>query len=184
MNAENIENYLFQLGQELARSGVKKPMHILLIGGAYMLLLAHAPRSTDDIDFFWLEEEEEPLQQAIYALRDAVQVVAENNKLDIDWFNYMTHLLMYDQVTIPRGKLWKRFGPLHIHVPPKEYILALKIIAGREKDLKDSRILLQQMKISTRQQAQQLLDRYILPATQEMNAGDIENSLGELFGKE
>ena len=73
MNAENIENYLFQLGQELARSGVKKPMHILLIGGAYMLLLAHAPRSTDDIDFFWLEEEEEPLHAQAAAFPTRIQ---------------------------------------------------------------------------------------------------------------
>jgi hypothetical protein len=25
------------------------------------------------------------------------------------------------------GKLWKRFGPLHVYASPREYILALKI---------------------------------------------------------
>jgi hypothetical protein len=183
MKAEDIENYLSQLGRELTRAGVQKPFHVLMIGGAYMLLLVHAPRSTDDVDIFWLEEDENALNQAIYVLRNAVHTVAEKNKLEIDWFNYMTHLLMYDQVIIPRGKLWRQYGPLQIRVPPKEYILALKILAGREKDIKDSTILLQKMNIKTRQQAQQLLDRYILSATQEIKAEDIERSLDELFGE-
>ena len=181
MKAEEIEDYLSQLGQELVSAGVQEAIHILMIGGAYMLLVANAPRSTDDVDFFWLEEEDRTLEQGIYALRDAVQVVARRNKLEIDWFNYMTHLLMYDQVIVPKGKLWKCFGPLHIHVPSKEYILALKIIAGRDKDIEDSKILLQQTQVKTRQQAQQLLDDYIPSLTQEINTDGIERSLKSLF---
>lgn len=181
MQAEDIERYLVELGEELSKGGVQKPIHILLIGGAYMLLLLHSPRTTDDVDFFWLEEEEATLEQAIYALRDGVQAVAEKHQLEIDWFNYMTHLLMYDQVNIPKGKLWKRFGPLHVHVPPKEYILALKIVAGREKDITDSKLLLRQTNVKTRQQAWQLLNRYIFPLTLEKNAEEIEQSLDELF---
>jgi hypothetical protein len=76
-----------------------------------MMLLANAPRSTDDVDIFWLEDEE-TLQQALRALRDAVHTVAERNALGPDWLNYLTQLLMYDQIHIPKGKLWRRFGPL------------------------------------------------------------------------
>ena len=72
MQAKDIEKYLAQLGQELANQGVQKPIRVLIIGGAYMLLLANAQRSTDDIDIFWLEEED-ALQRAIYALREGVQ---------------------------------------------------------------------------------------------------------------
>lgn len=166
MKAEEIEDYLSQLGQELVNAGIEEPLHILIIGGAYMLLVANAPRSTDDVDFFWLEEDDKTLEQGIYALRDAVRAVADRNELEIDWFNYMTHLLMYDQVVVPKGKLWKCFGPLCVYIPSREYILALKIIAGRDKDIEDSKILLQQAKIKTRQQAQKLLDRYIPSLTQ------------------
>ena len=88
---------------------------------------------------------------------------------------------MYDVVKIPRGTLWKRFGPLHIYVPPKTYILALKILAGREKDIEDSRLLLRSVKVRTRSQARLLLDRYISPAAQAANAEDIERTLEELF---
>jgi len=58
MKAEDIENYLSQLGQELLTRGIEEPIHLLLVGGAYMLLLTTTPRNTDDIDIFWLEEEE------------------------------------------------------------------------------------------------------------------------------
>jgi len=65
-----------------------------------------------------------------------------------------------------------------------EYILALKITAGRQKDLDDCAILLPNTTIRTRQQAQQLLDRYILPGGQQKNAESIENALNRLFGRE
>jgi hypothetical protein len=88
---------------------------------------------------------------------------------------------MQNDVLIPHGKLWKQFGPLHVHIPPREYILALKIMAGRDKDLVDCAILLPQTNIKTREQARQLLDQYILPEAQESHAEQIEDSLNKLF---
>ncbi len=49
-------------------------------------------------------------------------------------------MLLFDEVIVPDGKLWKRFGPLHVYAPASEYILALKITAGRQKDLDDCAI--------------------------------------------
>ena len=184
MQAQDIEKYLSQLGQELVKLGVDRPIRVLMIGGAYMMLLADAPRSTDDVDIFWLEhEDEETLQQALRALRDAVQLVAQKNGLGLSWLNYLTQLLLYDQVHMPKGRLWRRYGPLHLYIPPKEYILALKFLAGREKDIEDCRILLPQTKVKTRRQARRLLERYVFPDAQTKNAEQIENTLDELFGK-
>jgi hypothetical protein len=183
MKLREIEKYLAELGKELDRQGIKKPIRILMIGGAYMMLLAKAPRTTDDIDIFWLEEGEE-FQRSFPTLRDSVHTIAEKYELAPNWFNYLTQMLIYDQIVIPKGKLWKRYGPLHIYAPPKEYILALKILAGRDKDIADCVILLPQTKIKTRQQAQQLLDRYILPTARENNADQIEDSLNKLFEKQ
>ncbi|MBV9688813.1 MAG: hypothetical protein JO202_03775 [Ktedonobacteraceae bacterium] len=183
MKAEDIENYLSQLGQELAKQGIQEPIHLLLIGGAYMLLLASSPRNTDDIDIFWLEEEE-GLQRALRPLQEGVSAVAQVNQINPDWLNYMTQLLMYDLVIVPEGNLWKTYGPLHIYAPPQEYILALKMFAGREKDIEDCKILLQQIEISSRQQAQSLLERYILPDARQNNSETIARSLDTLFGKQ
>jgi hypothetical protein len=137
MKAEDIERYLSQLGQELQKRGIQRPIHLLIIGGAYML----------------------------------------------PWLNYLTQLLMYDMVIIPDGKPWKMYGPIHIYVPSPEYILALKIFAGREKDIEDCKILLQQGTITTREQALKSLERYILPDALQQNTETVEKSLDTLFGK-
>src|SRR3989441_5166298 len=182
MEAGDIERYLAELGAELKNRGLKKPVRVLLIGGAYMLLLANAPRSTKDIDIFWLDED--GLQRAYAPLRESVQVIKRKHDLDADWLNYLAQMLMYDEVIVPEGKLWKRYGPLHVYAPPKEYILALKILAGRDQDLADCRILLPQTHIRTRQQAQRVLNRYILPEAQQDEAETIASSLDVLFGSE
>lgn len=182
MEAGDIERYLAELGTELKNRGLKKPIRVLLIGGAYMLLLANAPRSTKDIDIFWLDED--GLQRTYASLRESVQVIKQKYDLDADWLNYLAQMLMYDEILVPVGKLWKRFGPLHIYAPSAEYILALKITAGRQKDLEDCAILLPKTTIRTRQQAQRILDRYILPDGQQRNAERIENALDQLFGRE
>jgi hypothetical protein len=183
MKAEDIESYLSQLGQELLKRSIREPVHVLLIGGAYMLLLTNTSRNTDDVDIFWLEEEE-GLQRALRPLQESVIAVAQANQISRNWLNYMTHLLMYDLVVIPGGNLWKSYGPLYIYAPPEEYILALKIFAGRDKDIEDCKVLLHQVKADTRQQAQMLLDRYILPDAQQNNAEIIARSLDLLFGQQ
>ena len=183
MQSQEIEHYLAELGAALQSQGINKPIRMLLIGGAYMILLANAPRPTDDIDVFWVEESED-FRKARLALRDGVQSIASKYALPANWFNYLTQMLIYDKIIMPRGKLWKRYGPLQVYVPPKEYILALKIMAGREKDIADCRILLPQTHIRTRQQAQGVLDRYILPDAQQDEAETIEYSLNVLFESE
>lgn len=179
MDAHEIEKYLTELGTELKKHGIKKPIRVMLIGGAYMLLLKNAPRITNDIDIFWLEED--ALQQVFNPLRESVQAITNRYALRGDWFNYLAQILMQDEVIVPNGKLWKRYGLLHVYAPKAEYILALKIAAGRDKDLDDCAILLPQTNIRTRQQAQKLLDQYILPEGQEKNAEQIERSLNRLF---
>lgn len=182
MEAGDIERYLAELGAELKNRGIKKPVRILLIGGAYMLLLANASRSTKDIDIFWLDED--GLQRAYAPLRESVQAIKQKYNLEADWLNYLAQMLMYDEVLVPDGALWKRFGPLHVYAPEVEYILALKITAGRQKDLEDCAILLPKTKIRTREQAQQVLDRYILSGGQQKNIERIENALNRLFGRD
>lgn len=93
-------------------------------------------------------------------------------------------MLIYDKIIMPRGKLWKRYEPLHVYVPPKEYMLALKILAGRDKDIADCRVFLPQTNIRIRQQVQKVLDRYILPEAQKDEAETIEYSLNVLLGSE
>jgi hypothetical protein len=144
MDAHEIETCLAELGTELGKRGIKRPISMMLIGGAYMLLLAGAPRTTGDIDIFWLEED--AVQELRSTLSEGVVTITRRHALRPDWFNFLTQILMQNYIIVPDGVLWKRFGPLHIYAPPTEYILALKIVAGREKDLDDCAILLPQVR--------------------------------------
>jgi hypothetical protein len=179
MEARDIKRYLADLGAALKNRGVKKPLRMMLIGGAYMLLLEHAPRSTEDIDIFWLEED------AFESMREVLSAcmleVARKHMLPPNWFNFLTQVILMHDIYIPDGTLWKRFGPLYIYIPPREYILALKMTAGRPKDLDDCAILLPKTAIQTIEQAQELLNKYILSEAQEEHGEQIEKSLDILF---
>ncbi len=98
-----------------------------------MLLLENASRTTNDIDIFWLEEE--AFRQTRIILSESVLAITRRYTLRPDWFNFLTQILLQNDVIIPHGKLWKRYGPLHIYIPPKEYMLALKIMAQIENSL-------------------------------------------------
>src|SRR5258708_28216245 len=179
MEARDIKRYLADLGAALKNRGVKTPLRMMLIGGAYMLLLEHAPRSTEDIDIFWLEED--ALERMREVLSACMTEVARKHMLPPNWFNFLTQVILMHDIYIPDGTLWKRFGPLHIYIPPREYILALKMTAGRPKDLDDCAILLARTSIKTVEQAQELLNRYILPEAQEEHADKIVKSLDTIF---
>ncbi len=57
MQAQEIEHYLAELGAALQDQGIVKPVRLLLIGGAYMMLLADAQ-----------QEEAAPIQYALDVL--------------------------------------------------------------------------------------------------------------------
>lgn len=81
---------------------------------------------------------------------------------------------------MPEGVLWRTYAVLEVHIPPSEYILALKLLAGRQKDEEDIQTLCQLLRIRTRQQAQKLVDRYI-PNRQVQQINDLDEKLDNLF---
>ncbi len=82
--------------------------------------------------------------------------------------------------TAPEGTLWRTYGMLAVYVPPSDYILALKLFAGRPKDREDIASLCQLLQIQTRAQAQQLVDRSI-PNKQVQQLNHLEDTLDEWF---
>jgi hypothetical protein len=75
--------------------------------------------------------------------------------------------------------LWREYPHLHIYVPSAEYILALKLLAGREKDEDDILTLCETLHISSREQAQSLVDRYA--NSQWQNECSLQVTLDALF---
>jgi hypothetical protein len=180
MHAQEIESYLVELGQELQRLGVQHPIRILLVGGAFMLTQIQNRASTNDIDVLLIDGEDSTTSPRYQTFRAAVRAVARKNKLPSNWLNDIMGDFLRDTGTAPEGTLWRTYTMLEVYIPPSDYILALKVFAGRPKDRDDIESLCQQLQIRTREQAQQLVDRYI-PNTQVQQLNQLDETLDELF---
>jgi len=72
MQAQEIEGYLAELGQELQNRGVQHPIRVLLVGGAFMLTQIHNRPSTNDVDVLHKDVESSansPLSQSVCRIR-------------------------------------------------------------------------------------------------------------------
>ncbi len=180
MQANEIEMYLAELGQELQNQGVQRPIRVLLVGGAFMLTQLHSRATTNDVDVI-LKDVDDPLTSPLYrSFKNAVRVVATHNNIPIIWLNDVIGDFLKDSSAVPEGTLWRQFAILEVYVPASEYILALKLLAGRQKDQNDILVLCQNLQIQTRAQAQHLLDKYI-PNKQVQQINNIEVTLDRFF---
>ena len=162
MDAKDIERYLELVGRELERRDQQEPIELMLIGGGYILTQVRGGRTvTQDVDVVWLEPEFWAGLRELRRFEMAVHYIAITEGLDPKWLNTDPHEFVMAAVDMPELKLWKQFGPLMIYIPPKDLILALKLMAAREKDEGDIELLRKQLRIDTRRKAQNLIDKYI-----------------------
>lgn len=200
-NSGQITQYLEELAQELLALHVTIPFHLLIAGGAYMLLQDKRP-STEDIDFALIEVPHTTvLQNTIVRItlkkaevvsrkttsipyatefKRAVEIVARRQNLPADWLNDEAAVYYYDDAPQAEGVFWRTFGSmLHVYLPTMEYMLATKIAAYRPKDAKDIQLLIQGLDVHTREQAQVIVDKFLLPDAQEF--WEVEKKLKRLF---
>ncbi len=180
MQEEEIETNLAKLGQELQEMGLQRPIRILLVGGAFMLTQIKNRQATNDIDVLLKDVEDSTTPWLYQTFKAAIRSVAMKNKMPNSWLNDVIGDFLRDLGNIPDGKLWRRFDKLEVYLPPEEYILALKLLAGRQKDKDDTLALCKRLQIQTREQAQKVLDRYIADKQlQQMN--NVEDTLADFF---
>jgi len=180
MQAQDIEAYLADLGQELQDLGVEDPVRILMIGGAFMLTQVHNRSTTDDVDML-LKDLDDPTISPLYqTFKTAVQAVASRNQISITWINDVIGDFLRDVGVVPEGVLWRTYAMLEVYIPPREYILALKLLAGRQKDRGDILALCQQLHIQTREQAQQIVDCYISEKEVQQLSG-LDDTISDIF---
>lgn len=196
---KQITHYLDELAQILVHLGVQTPFHILIAGGAYMLLQKKR-RSTQDIDFALVQisqqssQPDQVLSLAIqraevsrntvpYSIefKEAVKIVARRyENLPDDWINDEAAVYYYDDAPHAEGVFWRSFRDiLSVYLPTREYILATKIAAYRPKDAGDIQTLIEDLNIQTRAQAKAIVDRFLLPDAQEF--WEVEEKLDILF---
>ncbi len=151
MNKKEIEKYLRMVGGELQNKGLT--VKILLLGGAVMVLEVGNRDSTSDIDAYFASN-----YSAVY---HAVTIVAQREGLSSEWLNDDAAIVVH-QVKPPQSqRLWKAFPGLQVYIPSLDYMLALKLHAGRARDDRDIKALARQLNISTRSAALGIVKRYI-----------------------
>jgi len=138
------------LGQELVAAHVTGSL--LLLGGAIMVTEVGNRSSTRDIDASFDREAQ--------AIRAAVRTIAVREGLPPDWLNDGAKGFLYSQ---PPMKLWRSFPGLLVFVISLEYLLAMKVIAGRPGDIADARALVHQLHLTRPQQVLDLVQHFIPP---------------------
>ena len=160
LNRQDIENLLRELGNELATK-FRTPIKVMLIGGAYMILTLHNRETTQDIDIYPLNiPDSQNADKDTKKFLSVVRAIAKRHSLSKAWLNDVSFNLL-GGLSPDTMELWTTYGMLEIYKPPADFILALKLFADRDKDEDDITALLSDLQITTREQAQAILDCYI-----------------------
>ncbi len=86
----------------------------------------------------------------------------------------------YDDAPSAEVQFWRSFGNiLYVYLPTMSYMFATKIAAYRAKDRRDIQVLMRELHIQTREQAQSVVDVFLSADTQEFY--EIADRLDELF---
>lgn len=183
MESQDIERYFQDLGDELETRGFQEPVRIMIVGGVYMLLMVKNRKSTEDVDVVLMDMEDTSSATKTpqtRAFQTAVRAVASKHRLKRTWMNDDVAYFIRDMAPEPEAKLWRKYKKLHVYLPAQEYIFALKLMVFRLKDLNDVEALRQELGVTTREQAQAIVDRFI-PDRRWQEEYQLDDTLDELF---
>lgn len=130
---ENLDSYLRELAKEFRkRNGTKMPAEIILIGGASILINYSFREMTYDID---------AIINSSSVMKEAINTVGDKFGLPVGWLNTdFVNTGSYTPRLIVFSKYYKTFSNiLHVRTISSEYLVAMKLMAGRQykNDLSD-----------------------------------------------
>jgi hypothetical protein len=133
INKENIDLYLKELAKVLKKlNGNKTPAEIILVGGASVLTGYNFRKSTNDIDAIIL---------ASSALKEAIRIISDKFQIPGNWLNTdFKNTKSYTSKLRGVSVFYKNyFNILEIRKVDSEYLIAMKLMAGRnyKHDLSD-----------------------------------------------
>src|SRR5689334_375923 len=109
VNAEDIERYLWLVGEELKGMNVQEPVELLLVGGGYMVTQIGNRPATGDVDVAWLRPEIYSASELYRLFRSAVRFVANDEGLELSWLSVDVGDFIRAAGPLPKVKLWKKF---------------------------------------------------------------------------
>ena len=130
---ENLDNCLKELAKEFRKkNGIKMPAEIILIGGASILINYGFREMTYDMD---------AIIKSSGAMKDAIITVGDRLGLPAGWLNAdFVNTNSYTPKLVEYSKYYKTFANiLQIRTVSAEYLIAMKLMAGRQykNDLSD-----------------------------------------------
>lgn len=178
MEEHNIKEMLSLLGEELQEMRVKRPIQIILVGGAYMVTQIHNRSTTRDVDIIvQLKKDTEEYRK----FKAAVRFIAQDLKTSPAWLSDNMADFFQSLGKPPNSKLWFRHGSLEVCLPEPGYIFVLKTLSGRDKDLEDIEALIPVLNIKNRKQAEKLIQKYTNSQTRNEHHYEIQLTLDSIF---
>jgi hypothetical protein len=136
--------------------------------------------ATKDVDALFPDIPDPGASPLYPALQASVRAVAARRALPANWINDVIADALRNYGPVPQGTVWRSYESLDVMVPEIEYMLALKILAGRPVDVMDAQDLCQRAGIVTRDQARRILDRYITDDGLKRTQG-VDATLAQLY---
>lgn len=158
MNEQQIIQNLKLLGEELEALQIQRPVRLLMIGGAYMITQFGNRTVTEDVDVFtYLDKETEDYRR----FRSAIHFIADDVRVSQKWVSDNIGDFMQLLGLVPDGRLWLKHGMLKVYIPEPHYILMLKLVASRDKDVEDIQALCRRLRIKKRAQLETWLHKHV-----------------------
>ncbi len=123
---ENIDIYLKDLAKTYKKlTGGKALAEIIIVGGGAILLNHDFRNATQDLDA-WID--------SVSAMRDAIGQVSDRYGLPVDWINTdFKNTASYSDKLQEVSTYYKTFSNVvEIRLIPDEYIIAMKMVSGRD----------------------------------------------------
>lgn len=168
LTAELVETAFRAVGAKLQQQGLAG--EILVVGGAYMMLVANARAVTHDVDAYFMSDRA--------AMLRAATAVAHDLGLQETWLNDAVHIFLGRRPD--RSSVISRYPGLTVYAPAAEYVFALKCLAARPgtPDAEDVAILGHQLGISTYVEALAVLERELPSA---LSTDRVRRALADVF---
>lgn len=177
MNKRQIVQNLKLLGEELEALQITQPVRLLMIGGAYMITQFGNRTLTEDVDVFaHMNKQTEEYRR----FRSAIYFIAHDVQVSQKWVSDNIGDFMELLGPIPRGKLWLKHGMIEIYIPKSQYILVLKFLASRDKDIDDIQALCKRLRIRRRAQVDTRIRQYV--AKYQLDKQIIEDRYENIHG--
>lgn len=153
---ENLEGYLKELAKEYKKRGRGMPAEMILVGGASVLINYQFRAASYDIDASY----ESPA-----IMKEAINAVGDKFGLPNGWVNDdFKKTASYTPKIVQYSEYYKTFsGVLQIRTIRAEYLVAMKLVSGRQykKDLSDIAGIVYEQQMAGKPLTYEMIDKAV-----------------------